>query len=70
MPEWVIVGESPDGTPHVLVEWLLCFDAAPVADVRAGLREPAVFGDRWAAKRVLRGRNEWREWRAIRRNRL
>lgn len=70
MPQWVIVGETSDGEPQVLVGWILELVWRPIAYVKAGHDEAAPFCDRWAAKRVLRRRNLWRSARCIRRERL
>jgi hypothetical protein len=70
VPEWVIVTDCPDGDTLVLTDWQLTLTWTLVGNVRAGIAEPAVFADRWRAKRVLRRRNMWRCARLIPRERL
>ncbi len=70
MPAWVLVGETGDGEPVVITERVLSIETHSIGDVRAGRATPVIFPDRWAAKRVLRLRNEWRRFRCIRLDRL
>lgn len=51
MPEWVIVGESREGQPVVLGDWVLGWYWVSIEDARARLVPFAIFRDRWRAKR-------------------
>lgn len=67
MPEWLIVGENDRGEPVVVVDWIMGLGVDTLERVRTGEAVPYVFYDRWAAKRVLRRRNDWRRFRCVRR---
>lgn len=54
MPEWVIVAEDRDGNPIVLVDWLFGGVWEPIDAVKSGETQPAIFRDRWRAKRQSR----------------
>jgi hypothetical protein len=70
MPEWVIVGESSDGVPVVLADWILGESWVTAEGARKRQVAFTIFRDRWRAKR--QSRRIAREWapRAIRLDRL
>lgn len=70
MPEWVLVGENDLGDTVVVCDWTIGLVREPVADAKANPSRIAVFRSRWDAKRVLRKRNEWRNLRCVRRDKL
>jgi hypothetical protein len=70
MPEWVIVGEDKTGTPVVLLDWLFGGVWEPIESVKLSGERPAVFRDRWRAKRQARRWFKDKGAVAIRRSRL
>lgn len=70
MPEWVLVTELADGTPAVCSEWVLQLTFRPIDKVKERGEAPAVFRDRWRAKRVVRLNDAWRDVRIVRREKL
>lgn len=70
MPEWVIVGESTDGVPIVLADWIMGNHWVRAESARRREVEFTIFRDRWRAKRQSRRID--RKWapRAIRLDRL
>jgi hypothetical protein len=70
MPEWVLVGENDRGETAVVCNWMLGLGLSPVDAVKRDPPQLAVFKTRWDAKRVIRRRNEWRNLRCVRRDRL
>lgn len=70
MPLWVIVSDD-DGEPIVLTDWITMAPRwAPAAEVRARTTQPAIFSDRWRAKRVIQRRGMRRDARVIPLDRL
>lgn len=70
MPEWVIVGESSDGVPMVLADWVMGEQWVEAALARSRSVGFTIFRDRWRAKR--QSKLIPRRWapRAIRLDRL
>lgn len=70
MPNRVLVGDYND-EPHVLVDW--CMEVpttARIADVKQQGVKPAIFPNRWQARRFVRSRDSYKRWRVIREDRL
>lgn len=70
MPEWVIVGESSDGTPMVLSEWVMGEKWVEAELARCRSVEFTIFRDRWRAKRQSKRLPRTYAPRAIRLDRL
>jgi hypothetical protein len=66
MPKWIVVGDDDDGEPVVVVNWVGVLETRRLTDAVVGGAPAAIFTDRWAAKRVVHRRNEWRNLRVVR----
>ncbi len=70
MPEWVIVGSDRNDTPVVLADWFFELSWTAIDNVKSGKAVPAVFRDRWRAKRQYRRCPPMTGARCIHRERL
>jgi hypothetical protein len=70
MPEWVIVGESSDGVPMVLADWIMGAKWVDAELARSRSVDFTIFRDRWRAKRQSKRIPQTWAPRAIRLDRL